>query len=253
MTARGLGSASSQRNEKNRLPPFVPLLITTLDSPAWKVLSHGAARLYVALRRRVPKARNRAFLSYRQAAAEVRASHSKIAEWFRELEHYGLIVLDQPGYLGVEGKGRAPHWRLTELGHAGQENPTNDFQQWNGVPFKRTGDRREARFLAFLKKQNPATGVSNGVLPASVTPPLPASVTPRTESATGGVDIGTEDAATGVESITSLPLPGAPGPDILPELPAFLDRRKSRSVDSGDDPLSAALNRWGAAVQRDTK
>ena len=27
---------------KNRLPPFVPLLIDTIDSPAWRALSHGA-------------------------------------------------------------------------------------------------------------------------------------------------------------------------------------------------------------------
>ena len=91
------------KKEKGRLPPFVPLLVSTLDSRAWREMSHGAQMLYVALRRRVPKGRNRAYLSYRQAIAELRSSKRKIAEWFRDLEHYGFIVLAQHGSLGVEG------------------------------------------------------------------------------------------------------------------------------------------------------
>jgi hypothetical protein len=38
--------------QQQRLPPFVPLLIDTLDQPAWRALSHGAQMLYVALKRR---------------------------------------------------------------------------------------------------------------------------------------------------------------------------------------------------------
>jgi len=118
------------------LGQFVPLLISTLDSPAWKALSHGAKALYVALKRRVPRDRNRAFVSYRQAQAEIRSSTRKIGEWFRELEHYGFIVLASHGSLGVDGKGKAPHWRLTELGSISRANadglpepPTRDFQK----------------------------------------------------------------------------------------------------------------------------
>ena len=32
----------SKAKDKGRLPPFVPLLVGTLDAPAWKALSHGA-------------------------------------------------------------------------------------------------------------------------------------------------------------------------------------------------------------------
>jgi hypothetical protein len=32
---------------------FVPLLLDTIDAPAWRAMSHGAKLLYVALRRRV--------------------------------------------------------------------------------------------------------------------------------------------------------------------------------------------------------
>jgi hypothetical protein len=125
------------KREKHRLPPFVPLLISTLDRPAWRALSHGAQMLYVALKRRFsPHYHNngRIFLSKRMAAIELGSHHNQIARWFRELQHYGFIVLAKPGFLGVEGKGQAPRWRLTELGCM-KELPTRDFERWDGTPF----------------------------------------------------------------------------------------------------------------------
>ena len=128
---------------KYRLPSFVPLLTATLDTPAWRALPHGAKALYTALKRRVPRGRNRAYLSYRQAQAEIRSSPRKIRDWFGALKHYGFIVLVSPGCLGVEGKGKAPHWRLTELGTEPRasanglpEVPTRDFLNWDGTEFK---------------------------------------------------------------------------------------------------------------------
>jgi hypothetical protein len=101
--------------QQQRLPPFVPLLIDTLNQPAWRALSHGAQMLYVALKRRFNlKLHNngKLFLSQRMASAELRSHHNQIARWYRELQHYGFIVIAQPGCVGVEGKGRAPRWRL---------------------------------------------------------------------------------------------------------------------------------------------
>ena len=45
------GGAMSARHKRNKghLPPFVPLIRTTLASPAWKQLSFGARSLYVVL------------------------------------------------------------------------------------------------------------------------------------------------------------------------------------------------------------
>src|SRR4051812_30028083 len=103
--------------EKSRLPPFVPLLVGTLDAPAWRALSHGARSLYIALKRRYsPNSHNngRMFLSQRAAALEINSHHNEVARWFRELQHYGFIVCTSRGSLGVDGKGKAPHWRLTE-------------------------------------------------------------------------------------------------------------------------------------------
>jgi hypothetical protein len=42
----------SRSKDKGRLPPFVPLILSTINNPAWKALSHGARSLYVALKRR---------------------------------------------------------------------------------------------------------------------------------------------------------------------------------------------------------
>jgi hypothetical protein len=125
------------RGDKGRLPPFVPLLIDTLDQPAWRAMSHGAQVLYIALRRRYsPNSHNngRIFLSQRMAATELRSHHKEIGRWFRELQHYGFIVMSSPGCLGVNGKGRAPSWRLTELGCM-KELPTRDYAYWNGTLF----------------------------------------------------------------------------------------------------------------------
>ena len=127
---------------KNRLPPFVPLLIDTMDSPAWRAMSHGARSLYVALKRRFNHTfhnNGKLFLSQRMAANEIGSHHNEIARWFRELQYYGFIVQTVPGSLGVEGRGRAPRWRLTELGMrlGGElEYPTKDFLRWGDTKFK---------------------------------------------------------------------------------------------------------------------
>ena len=105
----------------------------------------GARSLYLALKRRVPKDRNRAYLSTRNAADELAVGKTQARRWFAELEHYKFIVLLQAGCLGTDGKGKAPHWRLTELGQTTKtsaeglfEPPTNDFLKWDGIRFHRT-------------------------------------------------------------------------------------------------------------------
>ena len=155
-----MGSDKHEKDRKNRLPPFVPLLIATLNQPAWRALSHGAQVLYIALRRRYSvnfHNNGKIFLSQRMAAKELNSHHNQIARWFRELQHYGFIVLSQPGWLGVEGKGKAPRWRLTELGYM-RDFPTRDYEKWDGTPFvnqKKSRARKAARSVA----GNPHSGV----------------------------------------------------------------------------------------------
>ena len=148
LTARGIavGADKHEKLRKNRLPPFVPLLNATIDAPAWRAMSHGARSLFIALKRRYDyKNHNngRLFLSQRRAADELRSHHNEIARWFRELQHYGFIVMVRPGVLGVDGKGKAPRWRLTELGYM-TEPPTRDFTRWAGRTFKDTKSKPRA-------------------------------------------------------------------------------------------------------------
>ena len=132
-------------SKKNNAPPFVMVTNQVLDAPAWRAMSHGARSLYVALKRRYwPNRKNngRIYLSARQAAKELGSGHTQIVRWFRELQHYGFIVMMTAGCLGVNGKGKAPHWRLTEVSYMrgtssqGMEDmPTMDFLKWKGVRF----------------------------------------------------------------------------------------------------------------------
>ena len=166
------GDKHEKNRRQERLPPFVPLLIDTLNQPAWLALSHGAQMLYVALKRRFnPKLHNngKLFLSQRMASTELRSHHNQIARWYRELQHYGFIVLSKPACLGVEGKGQAPRWRLTELGYM-REPPTRDYTRWNGTPFvdqKKSRARKNARGVA----GNAHTGVPENHAPETDTVP----------------------------------------------------------------------------------
>jgi len=132
-----------KRTDKGRLQPFVPLLKETLKTPAWRAMSHGARSLYVALKARYSSNfhnNGKLYLSTRDAAEELGSGLEEIGNWFRELQHYGFIVQMRRGHLGVEGKGLAPHWRLTELGgtlNGIESSPTRDFLKWNGTKFQR--------------------------------------------------------------------------------------------------------------------
>ena len=206
--------SSKKERHKNRLPPFVPLLVSTLDSPAWRAMSHGAKSLYVALKRRVPNGRNRAFLAYRQAEAELRSSRRKIGQWFSELEHYGFIVLEKHGSLGLDGKGKSPHWRLTELGNTPKasadgnpESPTRNFLQWKGVRFEPPRDARTPGSYG-CKKQNPGSDGGNGAFPTGETPSFPTGETLKSKTVSDGVAIEHSRTVSDGVAITSLPLPG---------------------------------------------
>ena len=113
-----------------------------------------ARSLYIALKRRYwPNKKNngRIYLSVRDAAEELGSGRTQIIRWFRELRYYGFIVMMNAGCLGLDGKGKAPHWRLTEVSYmrgtssrGTEDMPTMDFVKWNGVRFSKHregGDR----------------------------------------------------------------------------------------------------------------
>ena len=161
------------KKDKGRIEgQFVSLRYEVLDCPAFIATSHGARCLYHSLKRRVPRGNNRAYLSYRMARKELRAGFSKVKEWFAELQHYGFIVLAVHGSLGVDGKGKAPHWRLTELGHvagSGTEFPTKEYLLWDGVLF----DPKQYRLKHVSTKWDSDKVQNRTPLPTWVTPRYP--------------------------------------------------------------------------------
>jgi hypothetical protein len=192
---------------------FVPVLATTLDSPAWKAMSHGAKVLFVNLKRKVPRESNRAYLSYRDACKALVSGRHKIREWFAELDHYGFIVLAVPGTLGVDGKGRAPHWRLTELGNTSRkspeglpEYPTRDFLQWDGATFDPKPFRYGRKWD--YEKQNPGVHVDSTPVSTSTPPPVSTSTPPKPESGVHVRAIEGDLSGVRVNYISSKPLTG---------------------------------------------
>lgn len=216
------------KQESNIHGQFVPLHHATLDSSAWRALSHGARSLYICLRRRVPRSGNEAFVSYRLAAKETGSSQRKIGEWFAELAHYRFIELTQHGCLGIDGKGKSPHWRLTECGTTSKrsstgvfEPPTNDFLKWDGTRFDPTPHR--------CKKQNPASYGGSAPLPTGEAVVLPTGEAHKAQSASYGV------------GISSSPLGGEPEVSITTET-----TEEPQSVDA----RILRLEDWGLARQR---
>jgi DNA-binding transcriptional MocR family regulator len=126
-------------NQPKTLRLYLKLHLDILDAPAWRATSAGARLLYIALRRRHNSKHNNngdIFISQREAAKELNLSRPTVAKSFQELEHYGFIVMTSAACLGVDGRGKAPHWRLTELDTA-TGPATMDFTRWNGIRFKR--------------------------------------------------------------------------------------------------------------------
>ncbi len=204
---------SRRNNDKGRLPPFVPLLRETISTPAWRALSHGARSLYIAHKQRYSnnlRNNGRLYLSSRDAAEELGSNRESILRWFQELEYYGFIVKTQAGALGVDGKGKAPHWRLTEIGYMA-DLPTRDFIRWNGVKF------------AAAKKQNPGPN-SGSRVDAKLGPPVVPIVGPLAERT--GRDSGSICAEVGGTSIGSITSITTPTPADALDIPAFLDRRR---------------------------
>jgi hypothetical protein len=212
---------------------FTPVLWATMDSPAWTALSHGARSLYVDIKRQVPAGRNRAYLSYRKAYRKLGANSHKIREWFAELVHYGFIVMEKMGCLGVDGKGKSPTWRLTELGQTRAtsaegvfEPGTKDFLKWDGVLFD-PKPYRVNRGSYPHKKQNPVVDVHNTPLSTCTTPPLSTCTTPKAESVVAVHNISGEEGVVAVHNITRLAT--------VCSLSAELDREDREGAEKGED------------------
>jgi hypothetical protein len=176
---------SKRKDSYQKLEPFVPLFRETLASPAYRQLSFGARALLTALRAHCVKNNGHVYLSHRDAEEELgRGTRNDFANWYRELQHYGFIVQTEAAVLGLNGKGKAPHWRITDLPTRKDNNElasaTKDFLRWDGTVFERhvrPSRRWNARKEAALKKQNPGRHVATTV-DGTLQPPLDGTLQP---------------------------------------------------------------------------
>jgi hypothetical protein len=131
--------------------PFVPVPLAILDTPAWRATDFIARALWIELRRKLRYDglnNGKIWLACRSAAKAIGANKDTITRRYAVLEHYGFLRKTKEGFLGLDGRGVAPHWRFTDLAY-GTHPPTRDFEKWNGVLFAYS-HRQGAR-----KKQNP--------------------------------------------------------------------------------------------------
>jgi hypothetical protein len=198
---------------KGRLPPFVPLLKDTIKTEAWKALSHGARSLYAVLKGRYNiKLQNAVYVSTRDAEEELGqySTRRNVMRWFRELQHYRFIVMVSPAHHGVNGHGKAPHWRLTEEWYLGKA-PTRDFLGWDGIRFTEKRKRDTPSFTA----KNRIRG-DNGVTTLVQTglPLVPEIVPAAAKAGADGVSISDHTGGADGVAITSLTTPYA-DPNLL--------------------------------------
>jgi len=157
------------KKRKGHLPPFIPVIRGTLRSPAWKATSFGARCVYIVLRDflRIDNTNNgKVYRSYRDIQADLgRGTLRSIGRWLRELMHYGFIVQTSGAYLGVDGYGIAPHWRLSECPSFDAKGnmiaATRDFDRWDGTLF------------VDPKKQNPVSLRVTPCIPQGYIEPKP--------------------------------------------------------------------------------
>ncbi|WLA36180.1 hypothetical protein QNJ95_24370 [Bradyrhizobium elkanii] len=203
----------SRKNRfSDKLPPFVPLFRETLAAPAYRQLSFGARALFTALRTHCVKNNGHVYLSLRDAGEELgHKNRNDIANWYRELQHYGFIVQTEAASLGVDGKGKATHWRITDVPTRKDNNElasaTKDFLHWDGAAFEphvAPSRRWSARKAASIQKQDPGLHVGTTVDCTSVPKVDYTSVPLQPPSGTNVQPISEQLGGTNVPPISSL-------------------------------------------------
>jgi hypothetical protein len=167
--SQGDGKASAPMKNKKKPPPqdqFVALRFEMKEAAAWRAMSASARLYYLELKsEHRPKKQNNGeiFLSQREAAKRLGMNRTTIINCHGEVIHYGFVVVTTPGCLGIDGKGKAPHLRLTELDT--DEPATKDYLDWNGEIYvdPRKSEKRKSKNGAGRspKKNKNPVGFSN--------------------------------------------------------------------------------------------
>jgi hypothetical protein len=148
---------SRHNKGKGKLPPFTAVFRHTTKTAAWKALSVGAKATFVALQSlHNDKAQNAVWISARDGVEKfgLGPNKNRVGTWLNELEHFGFVVMVQGAHLGLSGKGKSAHYRLTDRYHAGKP-PTYDFQMWDGVLFEPKKRKASTAEIARLDALNP--------------------------------------------------------------------------------------------------
>jgi hypothetical protein len=131
--------------------PFIALPKAIMATPAWRVMTPEGRLLWIELRGQLRNDclnNGKVFRSCRAAGKSIGLSKNTVVRRYAELEHYGFLRKTSEGFLGVDGRGIAPHYRFTDLAH-GTHPPTRDYEKWDGELFVYTPHRDDH------KKQNP--------------------------------------------------------------------------------------------------
>ena len=220
-----VGGADMIKSKHGRIDgQFIALLHATLDCPAWKAASHGARWLYMALKRRHPRERNTAYISYRRR----RRSQGQPPQNRRMVRRVRALRVHRttPAFsLGVDGKGKAPHWRLTELGKPARRAPMDSLSHLaviicGGTAFYLTRSHFE-RHTWDYQKQNPGDYVVNTLVTTCSPPRVTTCSPPKSESGDHGVaieaDEGGDDGVVPISSLTTTSGSGALAPTSPPD------------------------------------
>ena len=263
----------SRRNkDKGRLAPFVPVTKDTMKTPAWKALSHGARSLYIALKGRYnSRLQNAIYISSRVAVEELglHSHRDSVLRWFRELQYYGFIVMVSLPHHGLNGHGKAAHYRLTEEWYL-EKAPTRDYLKWDGELFheQKSPEYYQRKGARFYRQKNRSRGPDvRTTLVQTCGPVSDKGGSEMPESGTDVRAISQDSTGPDVRAITSLTTPcpasalvsalsavtdAAAVPDIPPDdvpwadsdedlsIPGFLDRRAEIDL---SDPATLAVQR----------
>jgi hypothetical protein len=149
------------------------------------------------------KLQNGVYLSTRDAIKELSLHQNRdsILRWFRELQFYGFTVMVSPAHHGLNGHGKAPHWRLTEEPYLGKA-PTKDFLKWDGELF------HEQKSPEHYQRKNRSRGTDGSTTPVRTVVPVAVQSNPEMpENGTDGRTISSNNSGTDGRTITSLTTP----------------------------------------------
>ena len=128
---------------------FIPAFVReTRRTPAWKALSNGRARAVHDSQGVTTsvgfKNNNGHIYSFGAEGDGERGVSNRelIRRWYRELQHYGFIVMSEPWVASVSGaraklrSGARPELQRPHIGRL-KGKPTLDYKKWDGTPVQR--------------------------------------------------------------------------------------------------------------------